>query len=453
MSKLTACALLALASPAWSPSQPTTPSVTVAFENVTVIDATGAAPARGMTVTTVDKQIAGIEPSARARVPAGARRIDGTGRFLIPGLWDMHVHLTSTTETACPALIANGVTGVRDMGGELVLIDWMRDRIERGELPGPAIFRAGPFVDGSKPGVPDRLVVWTAADGRAAARFLENRGVDYIKTHTATPRDAYFALLSESRRVGLKVIGHVPFSVTPEEAIDAGQYSIEHIVSLFEGPVAKIVRSEGVSQEQALARFADSHFAELANRMVAKGTWFDPTLIAYWSRAHQWDLANDARNKYMSATAKAAWSSFRDLPDTPEMRALQDRAFARFTEITRVVKRQGVRFLAGTDLGVKYVYPGFSLHDELSALQKAGLTSMEALQAATRNAAESLRVLNRTGTIAVGKAADLVLLGADPLVDIGNTKQIVGVMRNGRFHDRGELDALLAKVAADAPAR
>ena len=117
------------------------------------------------------------------------------------------------------------------------------------------------------------------------------------------------------------------------------------------------------------------------------------------------------------------------------------------------MKRQGVRFLVGTDLGVKYVYPGFSVHDELGLLQNAGLTSMEALQAATRNAAESLGVLNRFGTIEVGKAADFVLLDADPLMDIGNTKKIVGVMRNGRFHHRRELDALLAKVAADAPAR
>ena len=258
MTRLVIVALLCLAPMSWS--QSTGPSVTVAFENVTVIDATGGTPAPGMTVIAADRQITSIEPSVRARVPATAQRIDGTGQFLIPGLWDMHVHLTSTTEIACPALIANGVIGVRDMGGDLELIDWMRDRIERGELAGPEIFRAGPYVDGSKPGVPDRLVLWTAADGRAAAHFLKKRGVDYIKTHTATPRDAYFALLSGSRGVGLKLTGHVPFSVTPEEAIEAGHYSIEHIVALFEGSVATIVQSKGVSQEQALAALSDSHF-------------------------------------------------------------------------------------------------------------------------------------------------------------------------------------------------
>ena len=187
--------------------------------------------------------------------------------------------------------------------------------------------------------------------------------------------------------------------------------------------------------------------------MVAKGTWFDPTLIAYWTRANQWSFANDARNQYMSATAKQAWASLSVLPDTAEMRALQARAFVRFTEIARVVRRRGVRFLVGTDVGARYVYPGFSVHEELGLLRDVGFTSMEILQAATRHAAESLGVLDRTGTIEVGKAADLVLLDADPLADIGNTKKIAGVMRTGRFHDRRELDALLAKVAADAPLR
>jgi hypothetical protein len=110
------------------------------------------------------------------------------------------VHLTETTEVACPALVARGVTGARDMGGDLALIDWMRDRIRAGDLIGPTIFRAGPFVDGAKPGTPYRLVVSTEADGRRAADFLRHAGVDFIKTHTATPRGAYFGLLSEAAR-------------------------------------------------------------------------------------------------------------------------------------------------------------------------------------------------------------------------------------------------------------
>jgi len=427
------------------------PAPLTIIERVTVIDGTGASPRSDVTVLLTGDRISSIEPSDRAGATLhSANRIDGRGKFLIPGLWDMHVHLTVTTETACPVLVANGVTGVRDMGGDLTFIDWMRGRIENGDLVGPAIYRAGPFVDGSKPGVQDRLVVSTAADGRAAADFLKPRGVDFIKTHTATPRDAYFALLSRAHTIGLHVAGHVPFTVTPEEAIDAGHQSLEHVVSLFEGPVAQAVQGKGISQEHALAELTDDHFKSLARRMVARGTWFDPTLIAYWTRSNQWNLAGDARNQYISATGREFWKVFRDLPDTPEMRALQARAFQRFTEITRVVHRGGVRFLVGTDLGVKYIFPGFSVHDELSLLVKAGLTPLEALKAGTGNAAAALGIED-SGTIRTGNVADLVLLRADPSIEIANTTRIEAVIRRGRFLDRQQLDKLLASAAAEAP--
>jgi imidazolonepropionase-like amidohydrolase len=428
-------------------------SRTTIIERVTVIDGTGASPRPDVTVVITGDRISSVEPggSAGTALPA-AHRIDGRGTFLIPGLWDMHVHLTATTETACPVLVASGVTSVRDMGGDLTLIDWMRGRIEQGDLVGPAIYRAGPFVDGSKPGVQDRLVVSTASDGRAAADFLKLRGVDVIKTHTATPRDAYFALLSGARANGLHVTGHVPFTVTPEEAIEAGHHSLEHVVSLFEGTVAEMVQRRGISQEQALAELTDDHFRSLAARMVARGTWFDPTLIAYWTRSNQWDLVGDPRNRYISATGRESWKMFRDLPDTAEMRALQARAFQRFTEITRVVHRGGVRFLVGTDLGGKYIFPGSSVHDELSLFVKAGLTPLEALQAATGNAAAALGIED-SGTIRTGNVADLVLLRADPSIEITNTTRIEAVIRRGRLLERQQLDELLRSAAAEAPRR
>jgi imidazolonepropionase-like amidohydrolase len=429
------------------------PRRAVAVEHVTLVEGASATPASDVTVITDGTRISAIGPSNRTTVPAGAETVDGRGRFLIPGLWDMHVHLTNTTELACPLFVANGVTGVRDMGGELELIDWMRDRISRGEIVGPTIHRAGPFVDGSKPGVPDRLVVSGTADGAAAARLLKSRGVDYIKTHTATPRDAYFALVSEARTLALPVVGHVPFSVTPEEAVDAGQHTLEHIVTLFEGPIAKLVRDTGMPQEQALVQFTDGHFAALADRMVAKHTWLDPTMIAYWTRAHQWDLGSDPRNRYVAASGKEFWKLFADLPDTPAMRALQARAYARFTAILGIVAKRGVRLLAGTDVAGRFLYAGFSVHDELARLVDAGLSPAEALRAATRNPAEALGVLGERGSIEVGKRADLVLLDADPLANIANTKRINAVIAGGRLLRRDALDGLLASAAAEAPNR
>lgn len=327
---------------------------------------------------------------------------------MIPGLWDMHVHLTNVSEVSCLALVANGVTGVRDCGGDLELMDWIRQRIAADKLVGPRIYRAGPFVDGPKPGIPDRLVILDSADARDAVRFLKQRNVDFIKTHTATPPEAYFALVEEARRQNLKVVGHVPHEVDPTDAVDAGQHSLEHVVTLFEGPFAKKVKS-GKSQEQAMEEFTDEYFVALARRMVARGTWYDPTLIAYWSRSYQWDLKSkkDPRDKYVTASAKEYWKSIPELPDTPDKRSLLARAYERFSQITTIMKKEGVRFLVGTDLAGKYIYPGFSVHDELESLVKAGLTPGEALQAATRNCAESLGILDQTGTVEIGKWADL----------------------------------------------
>ena len=422
----------------------------IAITHVTLIDGTGSQPKKDVTVVISAKRIIAIEGSGSSQIPQNAVIIDGTGKFIIPGLWDMHAHLTNYTELACPALVANGVTGIRDAGGDLELIDLIKERIASGKIVGPQIYRAGPFVDGSKPGVPDRLVVWNSDDARDAVHFLKKRGVDFIKTHTGTPSEAYFALIEEAQKQNLKVIGHVPSEVDPAKAVEAGQHSIEHVVSLFEGPFQKVVKS-GKSQEQAMAEFSDEYFRLLARLMVSKRTWFDPTLIAYWNRSFQWDVRarKDPRDQYITASAKEFWKVFPDLPE--ERKELLAMAYKRFNEITMIMHSEGVRFLVGTDLGAKYSLPGFNVHDELDLLVKAGLTPGETLVAATRNCAESLGILDRTGTIETGKSADLVLLDADPLADITNTKKISAVIRDGKVFKRADLDELLKQVAANAP--
>ena len=258
---------------------------------------------------------------------------DGRGRFLIPGLWDMHVHLTNAGELACQTLVANGITSVRDLGGEFDVIEWMRERIARGALIGPRIFCAGPFVDGLKPGVADRLVVESAEDGRAVVDLLKRRGVDFIKVHTAVPADAYFSLLAAAKESGLDVLGHLPHAVDPTEAIAAGHASVEHIVSLFEGPVVRAVRA-GKTQIEAIAEFTDEKAAALARLMAERGAYFDPTLIAYWSRSFQWDLlaVPDPRERYVAASYREYWKQFRDLPDRPEVRKLLAQAFDRMLD-------------------------------------------------------------------------------------------------------------------------
>jgi imidazolonepropionase-like amidohydrolase len=346
------------------------------------------------------------------------------------------------------------VTSVRDPDGALDTVDWFRARIEQGSLIGPRIFRAGPLLDGSKPGSQDRLVIDTADDGRRAVSYVKARGVDFIKVHNGAPPAAYFAMLAEARKQGLAVVGHIPIDVDPGEAIDAGHQSVEHIVSLIEGPVRRKVAA-GMAREQAIAEFTDAEAIRLARKMVAKGTWFDPTLVTYWYRSHQWDVraANDPRERYVTASARSYQKNVTPLPDTPDLRRTLAAGFERFLEITRILHREGVRFLVGTDLVAPLIYPGSSVHEELVWLVKAGLTPMEALVAGTRNGAEAVGRLGDLGTIEKGKLADLILLEANPLADITNTQKIAAVVANGRLFKREALDALLAQVAKDAPNR
>jgi N-acyl-D-aspartate/D-glutamate deacylase len=235
--------------------------------------------------------------------------------------------------------------------------------------------------------------------------------------------------------------------------VNAGQQTIEHVVSLFEGPLTKLVRETGLRQEAAMGRFTDEYFTRLSDRMVAQHTWFDPTLIAYWTRSNQWDLAADPRNRYVAASGREFWKVFADLPNTPEMRALQARAYARFVDIVRLAASRGVRIVSGTDLATKFLAPGFSLHDELKRLVDAGLTPVQAIRAATRNSAEAVGALKDAGTIEAGKRADLALLDADPIAAIANTSKISAVVVNGRILDRAALDRLLANAEAEAPRR
>jgi imidazolonepropionase-like amidohydrolase len=425
----------------------------VAVANVTVIDGTSSRPQAGMTVIVRDGRVQAIRRGAS--VPAGAHQIDGSGKFLIPGLWDMHVHFTLASDLAAPLMLATGVTGARDMGGDLTIVDWLRTRIEHDHVTGPRIWRAGPFVDGNKPGTPNRLVVGSAAEARRAVGFLHERGVDFIKVHNGAPPESYFALLAEAKRLGLRVTGHIPLEVDPMQAIDSGHYSIEHIVSLFEGPVAQKTKT-GHTQEQAIAEFTDEDARSLARRIVARGGWFDPTLVAYRRRSFQWEssIRNDPRQKYLAASLTGGWKNVKDLPDDPVIRARLASGWKRFVEITRILHQEGVRFLVGTDAGARFVLPGFDVHEELRILvEEVGLPPLQAIQAASRNSAESLGKLRELGTIEVGKIADLVVIDADPLKDIRATSSVVAVIAKGRVHTRSDLDTLLVQIERQAPER
>src|SRR5687767_9778191 len=214
-------------SPAGRQSPPGPPAGAVAIAGVTVIDVLSGAKQAGVTVVTKGGQIAMIGRSVP--VPRGAVRVDGAGKFLIPGLWDMHSHNQASGAESLDLYLAHGVVGTRDMGSDLDFILPLRDRVRRGELTGPEIVAAGPMLDNAPPDWPFRRRVTNAQEAREAVRDLATRGVDFIKVHNNTPRDVFFAIADEAPKLGLSFAGHVPLAVTITEAAASGIKSIEHL--------------------------------------------------------------------------------------------------------------------------------------------------------------------------------------------------------------------------------
>lgn len=444
---------------------PATGVVTIA--NVTVIDTTGGPPQLHRTVTVRNGSIIDIRDSTLPKRKERGVEVNGTGKYLIPGLWDMHVHMVfgdwfpRGKEVTLPLFIANGITGVRDMGGELDVLQQWRKEISAGTLLGPRIVMSGPMLDGPKPRFPSAMAIQTSDDGRRAVADLKQRGVDFIKLQSLIPRDAVFAIADEAQKQGIPFVGHVPDSVRASEMSNAGQKSFEHLIGIFEGssPLEDEFLKGGKSEGKFLSTY-DPKRAEALFALLAKNqTWQCPTLV--WERGGNLlelnDTAHDPLAKYVPAYWKdVTWKRFEaeikrdNTDDLPTRKRFVDKEL----EVVNAMHHSGIPFLAGTDTppGV-YVFPGFSLHQELQRFVAAGFTPLEALQTATLNPAKFLGMQDRLGSIEKGKLADLVLLDANPLEDIRNTQKIAGVVVNGRYWSRAELDKMLAGVEAAAKAK
>ena len=448
----------------------------LAITHVTLIDATGAPAKLDVTVVVAEGKIAAVGAAEKIRVPSDARIVEDRGRFLIPGLADMHVHLTGAGEPAgsrkfiLPLLIANGITTVRDMGGKLEYLVALRHEIESGERLGPQIVFAGPYVDGEKPGYLPAIVARTADEGRKAVDQLVAEKVDFIKVQSQLNREAYFAVADESRKQHIRFAGHVPDSVSPLEAAQAGQSSIEHLTGVLLGCSSReeelrkrqTAAVAGETAEQAMTRerkwqqdlldsYSEDKAEALVKAFVNNGTWQVPTfpiLIHMAFVTPKTDLERDARMKFVPQNEKKIWSAGTNgqlQGFTEEDFALREKIVGRSMEIVGKMQAAGVRIMAGTDMAAPNVFPGSSLHEDLAYLVEAGLSPMQALQAATKNPAQFLGRLPTQGTIEQGKIADLVLLDADPLVDIRNTQKINAVILRGKLLDRKALDDILAK--------
>jgi imidazolonepropionase-like amidohydrolase len=457
-----ACLALGSSFAAWGASPPT-----LAITHVNVIDTTGAPPRPDMTVIVRDGRIVEFGKSDAVHAPAGAKTVQATGKYLIPGLWDMHVHtvfgdwLPRDEKVVLPLFVANGVTGVRDMGGDLDVLKEWRAAIAAGRLLGPRMIIAGPMLDGPAPRFPSSAPVANAADGRKVVDDLKARGVDFIKIQSLIPREGYFAAADEAKKLGIVFVGHVPDAVRASEASDAGQKSIEHFTGIFEG--CSTIEDQLIKGPKGLGLNVKTYDPGRAKTLIAlmakNQTWQVPTLV--WERG-QWlidniDKSHDPLTKYAPAAWRdRTWPMFvSDIMKTMDTDPLPVRKkFVQMElDMTLAMFRAGVPFMAGTDTAAGvHVFPGFSLHEELALFVRAGLTPLQALQTATLNPAKFMNRLADMGTVEQGKLADLVLLDANPLDDIDNTRKIRAVVLAGRYFDRAALDAMLHGVEAAAAA-
>jgi Amidohydrolase family len=395
------CSLL-LASPAFAE--------TIAIVRGIIVDPSKAEPEFNATVLITDDRIATIDASLNP--PKDARVIDARDKYIVPGLWDMHAHLAALTPigVAPEHYVAHGVLGVRDMGGYLDQLTELKAEINAGKRIGPDIAMAGPTLNGPPQPAPFHRIVATSAEARAAVDELKEAGVNFIKVHRQTTREAFFAIADETKKQHLTFAGHVPLVMSWVEASNAGMHSIEHIQTIFENLEPDPSKLVGKFPE-LLKRLEGPEGDAIWKTMVKNGTWFDPTMVGY-------EDSIDAKG--------------------PEMGKLRHKAFAATKVLMQRAVRSRVPMLAGTDILERH---GERLLHELELLVSVGMPPKEVLAAATVNPAAALD-RDGPGRIATGAPASLLVVDADPLADIANLRKLSTVVLRGRVLDAPELTRL-----------
>ena len=447
----------------------------LAIRGAAVVDVTDGSLRPDQVVLVEGRWIAALGSVAAVDIPADAQVVEAAGKYLIPGLWDMHVHSAVDAGRHFPVLLGYGVTGVRNMHSTvdtaLALTTAIQRRLARGESLGPRFLANGPIVDGEPSVWPGAMVVRTAAEAKAAVDSLTDGGADFIKVYDNLTREAYFALARRAQHRGIPMVGHVPFRVRPQEAAEAGQRTDEHMIGLEHGcsTRADSVRVERGRLAELTAPFPEGLIASFRlDRALydtrdptlcaatievyrRRGMAVVPTLVIQHNNSHRNEVLSDPSiMRFVPAAIRRQWQAGASSgPGTVIASLMRPTAAARAHNV-RLLKEGGVLILAGTDLGNPMLVAGISLHQELALLAEAGLTPLEAIQAATLNPARFLHARDSLGTVEAGKIADLVLLEANPLENIRNTRRINAVVVNGRLLDRTQLDQMLAEVARAA---
>jgi imidazolonepropionase-like amidohydrolase len=436
----------------------------LAIDDVTVIDLATGERLPNQTVATDAGRIVYVGPASNVGLPDGAMRVDGRGRFLIPGFWDMHVHLAGTDAWATlPVYLAYGVTGIRDMGSDFALTSEWRRRITSGALAGPRIVTAGPILDGPlgfpMPG-PHRRWRIEVTDSMQAARVVDSLadlGVDFIKVHRRLRGDVGRVIAARAKARGLAVAGHLATGRSADTAIAAGQRSFEHLDNLaFPCGAAEAEALRARSPLEALfGSCGPENDSAMIRRLAEAGMWQTPTLVVqeFVAIGHL-PGADNPRRRYVPPDVVRQLSAAGpfDPPDLPpDARARLAQLLEKRVTQVGAMHAAGVRLLVGSD--APGVSPGWSAHRELALFVRAGISPLGALRSATVEPARYLGAIDSIGTVAPGRIADLVLLDADPLQDISATLRIRAVIANGRYYDRAALDRMLREAETVARGR
>jgi len=427
--------------PAWGQDR-------LAIVNVTIVDATDHPPRTHSTVIVQGNKIVAITP-ASDRPPKGAKIIDGTRQFLIPGLWNNDLHGPAYGDAKEPllSLVSYGTTTVRDMGAPLDDIVRLRAATASGELIGPRLFIAGPLMEGPVP-VQMGLIVdlFSETQARDEVRILEQHHVDYVEIDTSLTPELYSAIADEARRRHLPLVGHIPATVSAWDIVKAGQTNVEHLGGRYLNVLISCSSDEAYFNLVMRRTYENLLTALKEKRPPAEPQFkadFDGRLLNSFDETKAQRLFELYAKSGVAQTPtlyvlKTLWDTNKDDQKLNERdMEFGKKIFAKDLVVVRQMKRAGVPILAGTD--GPYPQGGEALHSELELLVEAGLTPLQALQAATRDAAAAMAVTKDVGTVEVGKTADLVLLDADPLKDISNTRRINAVVVRGRLFSKHEL--------------
>jgi imidazolonepropionase-like amidohydrolase len=439
-----------------SSSIPAIGQPSIAITRVSVIDGDAPSPRTDQTVVIDGNRIVRVGASGSVAVPPGARIVDGRGKFLLPGFWDMHVHTAiSGGRDLLSLYVANGVTGVRDMAGDWDTLKSWRSEIGRGQLVGPRIIASGPYLEGGDVPIP-HLLARNAVEASAGVDSLIALGVDFIKVHSQLNAESYFAIARRARERGVVFAGHVPRVVGSAAASDSGQKSIEHLLGIPAEctPADSVALAPRYTVQGALGRCSSEDLAPLYEKFVRNGTYVTPTFtaqveVAVWpTRA----VPGDSLAHYLPKAVRDYVAQIFPMPDSipPNADSVGRAMLEKRLRQVSAMQRAGVHILTGTDAPLRNSPPGFGLHEELALLVSGGMTPFEALRSATLEPARYFGMLDSLGTIAPGKLADLLLLDANPLQDIRNTRRISAVVANGRLY-AGAARQRLLHIASASP--